>query len=106
MVNGTIIGDPLDIKMFEFTNWALEEGSIGGTGVIKSKGAPIEQTALVQNVVRPPGSMQFRVEDALKGSAKVRLSAYQWLLLNLSSLHIFWSWALFAPLNLPLRYVG
>ncbi|KAG5635993.1 hypothetical protein H0H81_009443 [Sphagnurus paluster] len=70
MVDGEVIGDPLDVKMFGFTGWTLEEGKIGGTGVVKSKRAAAEQTALVQTVVRPPGSAQFRVEDALKGSAK------------------------------------
>ncbi|KAF8919770.1 hypothetical protein CPB85DRAFT_1373089 [Mucidula mucida] len=63
------IGDPLDMKMFSFTKWSLDEGRISGTGVIKSK-AGVEQTALVQTVVRPPGSAQFRLEDALKGAAK------------------------------------
>ncbi|KAF5380526.1 hypothetical protein D9615_004513 [Tricholomella constricta] len=69
MVDGEVIGDPLDVKMFGFTGWTLEEGKIG-TGVVKSKRAAAEQTALVQTVVRPPGSAQFKLEDALKGSAK------------------------------------
>ncbi|KAJ7251534.1 Ca-transporting ATPase [Mycena haematopus] len=57
MVDGEVIGDPLDAKMFEFTRWMLEEGRVAGTGVIKAKsGAVLEQTALVQTVVRPPGS--------------------------------------------------
>ncbi|KAJ4483302.1 hypothetical protein J3R30DRAFT_3834078 [Lentinula aciculospora] len=71
MVEGDIVGDPLDVKMFEFTRWTLEEGTIGRTGVIKAKsGAVTEQTSLVQTVVRPPGSAQFKLEDALKGNAK------------------------------------
>ncbi|KAJ7647229.1 hypothetical protein FB45DRAFT_892809 [Roridomyces roridus] len=71
MVDGQVIGDPLDAKMFEFTRWTLEEGRVAGTGVIKAKsGAILEQTALVQTVVRPPGSAQFKLEDALKGGAK------------------------------------
>lgn len=72
MVDGEVIGDPLDAKMFEFTKWTLEEGAVAGTGVIKSKArVGGEQTALVQTVVRPPGSAQFRLEDALKGATKV-----------------------------------
>ncbi|KAF9529431.1 P-type ATPase [Crepidotus variabilis] len=70
MVDGETIGDPLDIKMFGFTKWTLEEGRVAGTGNIKAKGAVVEQTALVQTVVRPPGSAQFRLEDALKGASK------------------------------------
>ncbi|KAL4249984.1 Cation-transporting ATPase [Abortiporus biennis] len=67
MVSGQIIGDPLDVKMFEFTKWTLEEGHVAGTGVVKSKSSGNRPAALVQTVVRPPGSAQFRVEDALKG---------------------------------------
>ncbi|KAF8893975.1 hypothetical protein BD779DRAFT_1504591 [Infundibulicybe gibba] len=71
MVDDEVIGDPLDVKMFGFTRWTLEEGRVAGTGVIKAKsGSAVEQTALVQTVVRPPGSAQFRLEDALKGAAK------------------------------------
>ncbi|KAG7098658.1 hypothetical protein E1B28_000574 [Marasmius oreades] len=71
-VEGEMVGDPLDMKMFEFTKWTLEEGhAVSGTGVIKDKtGAVREQTSLVQTVVRPPGSAQFRLEDALKGGTK------------------------------------
>ncbi|PCH43850.1 Ca-transporting ATPase [Wolfiporia cocos MD-104 SS10] len=66
-VDGMVIGDPLDVKMFEFTKWMLEEGDIAGMGVVKSKAGGDRPAALVQTVVRPPGSAQFRVEDALKG---------------------------------------
>ncbi|KAK2463191.1 hypothetical protein APHAL10511_004846 [Amanita phalloides] len=69
-VDGNIIGDPLDVKMFEFTKWALEEGRDSGIGAIKSKGVVVEQAALVRTVVRPPGSGEFRVEDALKATTK------------------------------------
>ncbi|KAF8726522.1 hypothetical protein AX14_007766 [Amanita brunnescens Koide BX004] len=69
-VDGKAIGDPLDVKMFEFTRWTLDEGRVFGTGAIKSKGVIVEQTSLVQTVVRPPGSGQFRVEDAMKGTSK------------------------------------
>lgn len=74
VVDGEVIGDPLDVKMFTFTRWTLEEGRIGGTGVIRSKKSAVEQAALVQNVARPPGSAQFRLEDALRGSGKVSRS--------------------------------
>jgi cation-transporting ATPase 13A3/4/5 len=72
MVDGEIIGDPLDVKMFEFTKWTLEEGLVAGTGIIKGRSGSERPAALVQTVVRPPGSAQFRLEDALKTGAKVR----------------------------------
>jgi cation-transporting P-type ATPase 13A2 len=83
MVDGETIGDPLDVKMFGFTRWTLDEGRIAGTGNIKAKGTVIEQTALVQTVVRPPGSAQFRLEDALKGASKVReFLVYGWMIIE------------------------
>ncbi|TDL26307.1 Ca-transporting ATPase [Rickenella mellea] len=70
VVDGDVVGDPLDVKMFAFTQWTLEEGQVAGTGVIKDKGSGARPTALVQTVVRPPGSATFRLEDALRGNAK------------------------------------
>lgn len=77
MVDGEVIGDPLDVKMFGFTRWTLEEGRVAGTGNIKAKGAVVDQAALVQTVVRPPGSAQFKLEDALRGAAKVCHPSHQ-----------------------------
>jgi cation-transporting P-type ATPase 13A2 len=70
VVKGEIVGDPLDAKMFEFTGWTLEESAI--TVPLKkgsnSEGTSQQQaTPLVQNIVRPPGTRGFRLEDALKG---------------------------------------
>jgi cation-transporting P-type ATPase 13A2 len=70
MVDGEAVGDPLDAKMFEFTKWTLEEGTIPGSMQPKA-GLGVEQAALVQIVARPPGSVQFKLEDALKGSSRV-----------------------------------
>jgi cation-transporting ATPase 13A2 len=71
-VDGAPIGDPLDVKMFEFTRWALEEGAVAGTGMIRDRAGGDRPAALVQTVVRPPGGGGFRVEDALRGDARVR----------------------------------
>jgi cation-transporting ATPase 13A3/4/5 len=71
IVDEEIIGDPLDVRMFEFTKWTLDEGRIAGTRAVKSKGVVIEHTALVQTVVRPPGTARFKLEDALKGGSRV-----------------------------------
>ncbi|KIJ67879.1 hypothetical protein HYDPIDRAFT_83436 [Hydnomerulius pinastri MD-312] len=70
MVEEEVIGDPLDVKMFEFTKWTLEEGLVAGTGIIKGRSGAERPAALVQTVVRPPGSAQFRLEDALKTGTK------------------------------------
>ncbi|KZT54211.1 Ca-transporting ATPase [Calocera cornea HHB12733] len=67
-INGEILGDPLDAKMFEWTGWTLEEGKPTANGAKKGDGRPAHDrpAALVQTVVRPPGSAQFKLEDALK----------------------------------------
>ena len=33
VVNGELIGDPLDVKMFEFTGWSYDEGVHDATEV-------------------------------------------------------------------------
>ncbi len=74
VVDGEVIGDPLDVKMFQFTKWLIEEGNVAGTGMIRGRrpgDAEARPAALVQTIVRPPGSAQFKIEDALKGGAKV-----------------------------------
>jgi cation-transporting P-type ATPase 13A2 len=76
VVDGEVIGDPLDVKMFQFSKWHIEEGNVAGTGMIRARrpgDAEARPAALVQTIVRPPGSAQFKVEDALKGGAKVGL---------------------------------
>ncbi|KAF7728451.1 hypothetical protein EC973_006131 [Apophysomyces ossiformis] len=62
IVNGELVGDPLDLKMFEFTGWDLEESS----GVSSAGLKPRSELAVLQakksakvgimpTVVRPPG---------------------------------------------------
>lgn len=80
VVDGQAIGDPLDLRMFEFTKWSIEEGSEGfsrpSADVRRSMENPRKKrkddkvidrpAALVQTVLRPPGGMAFEVEDAMK----------------------------------------
>ncbi|KAF9519133.1 hypothetical protein BS47DRAFT_1375107 [Hydnum rufescens UP504] len=74
VLDGNILGDPLDARMFEFTHWTIEEGRTGPPGqnsmANTRQSAASRPTALVQTVVRPPGSAGFRVEDALKAGTK------------------------------------
>lgn len=48
-VDGELIGDPLDVKMFEFTNWTFEEGKQR-----MAEGEDEEQSGLAPSVARPP----------------------------------------------------
>lgn len=88
IVDGEVIGDPLDLRMFEFTAWTLEEGK-EGTSRPSTDGKPKKPTTskipdraatLVQTVVRPPGGESFKLEDALKAGSKViRLLILSWI---------------------------
>ncbi|CAE6435987.1 unnamed protein product [Rhizoctonia solani] len=64
VVNGQVIGDPLDVKMFEFTGWEVEEGRVGGAADSSAGGE--RPATLVQTIVRPSGGGKFRLEDAMK----------------------------------------
>lgn len=71
VVNGEVLGDPLDAKMFQFTEWTIEEGR-AERGVKSDRAGSSRPADLVQAVVRPPGSAQFKLEDALKTGTRVR----------------------------------
>ncbi|KAJ1968270.1 hypothetical protein IWQ62_001346 [Dispira parvispora] len=85
VVNGDIIGDPVDIKMFEFTQWTIEEGgdesalltpNADETNSIDMPGSarrgslchtdPPRQLGfhdgIVPTVVRPPHTQRFNLE--------------------------------------------
>jgi len=56
-VNGDLLGDPLDLKMFEFTGWSFEEGEQNmGSGEVE------EQTKLSPSVARPPAGLDFDID--------------------------------------------
>ncbi|RCI13511.1 hypothetical protein L249_5504 [Ophiocordyceps polyrhachis-furcata BCC 54312] len=48
-IDGELVGDPLDVKMFKFTKWSFEEGRQG-----TAEGEDEEQGSLAPSVVRPP----------------------------------------------------
>lgn len=56
-VDGELVGDPLDLKMFEFTGWSFEEGHSGGAGA-----ADDEQANLHPSVARPPPEVKYQAE--------------------------------------------
>jgi cation-transporting ATPase 13A2 len=77
LIDDEILGDPLDIKMFEWTGWTLDEGrskpAAAANGDALSKEARVvdRPQTLVQTVVRPPGTERWKLEDALKSGGKV-----------------------------------
>lgn len=58
-VDGELLGDPLDVKMFEFTGWTYEEG-------VEQPANPVDddQNQLSPSVARPPAGLEFDIGDA------------------------------------------
>ncbi|KAG0164153.1 hypothetical protein DFQ28_011560 [Apophysomyces sp. BC1034] len=62
IVNGELLGDPLDLKMFDFTGWDLEESSGASSAGLKPRSelAVLQakksaKVGIMPTVVRPPG---------------------------------------------------
>ncbi|KAI9700427.1 MAG: hypothetical protein M1836_002442 [Candelina mexicana] len=56
IVNDEIVGDPLDLKMFEYTGWSFEEGQ-QKSDVPNNDGG----SRLSPSVARPPPGMEFEI---------------------------------------------
>jgi cation-transporting ATPase 13A2 len=65
LVDGVLIGDPLDVKMFEFTGWSFHEGE--KQSMDDEEGGP---KSLSPSVARPPPGMEYDVDDAYDNSQK------------------------------------
>ncbi|WVQ65814.1 uncharacterized protein L199_003992 [Kwoniella botswanensis] len=76
LIDGEVIGDPLDIKMFEYTGWTLDEGQSrpipnkATSTSASGSGSGTKPQSLIQTVVRPPGTDRWKMEDALKAGSK------------------------------------
>ncbi|GAB7347984.1 hypothetical protein MBLNU459_g5485t1 [Dothideomycetes sp. NU459] len=58
IVDGEFVGDPLDLKMFQFTGWQYEEGSERPAASDDD-----EQNSLSPSVARPPPGMEFDIDE-------------------------------------------
>jgi cation-transporting ATPase 13A3/4/5 len=65
-VDDELVGDPLDLKMFEFTNWSFEEGNQGG-GNIEDE----EQGTLHPSIARPPSAKDQSNGSGASGAQNV-----------------------------------
>ncbi|KAK3373986.1 hypothetical protein B0T24DRAFT_576743 [Lasiosphaeria ovina] len=61
-VDDELVGDPMDLKMFEFTRWTFEEGNIGG-----GNNEDEEQGTLHPAIARPPSG----AKDGANGSQPI-----------------------------------
>ena len=53
VVDGELLGDPLDVKMFQFTGWSYEEGGIHDSEQPNSK-----FDTIMPSIARPPASAE------------------------------------------------
>ncbi|KAG7289017.1 hypothetical protein NEMBOFW57_005378 [Staphylotrichum longicolle] len=67
MVDDEPVGDPLDLKMFEFTGWSYEEGNLGGATADEE-----EQGNLHPSVARPPVPFELGVLKAFEFVSQLR----------------------------------
>lgn len=58
IVDDEFIGDPLDLKMFEFTGWQYEEGSERPGNAEED-----DDNSLTPSVARPPPGMEYPLDD-------------------------------------------
>ncbi|KAF2012664.1 hypothetical protein BU24DRAFT_453033 [Aaosphaeria arxii CBS 175.79] len=58
LIDDELVGDPLDVKMFNFTGWSFEEGE-------QKAGADLEDPdqKLSPSVARPPPGREFDIDD-------------------------------------------
>lgn len=66
-VDGKLVGDPLDVKMFEFTRWSFEEDYR-----LQNPVRDTENLDMPFSVVRPPKDMKGGAQSA-RDSTVVRL---------------------------------
>ncbi|TGJ86477.1 hypothetical protein E0Z10_g2299 [Xylaria hypoxylon] len=57
-VDGELVGDPLDLKMFEFTGWLFEEGTQGGGDQEDD-----EHGGLSPSIARPPPAPLYDIDE-------------------------------------------
>ena len=63
IVDDEPVGDPLDLKMFEFTGWSYQEGNLGGTNADDE-----EQGNLHPSVAKPPAGVKPQANGVERGS--------------------------------------
>jgi cation-transporting ATPase 13A2 len=61
LVDGELLGDPLDLKMFEFTGWSFEEGTSSRYNRFDDDEG--QEHRLSPSIARPPAGMEYDIDD-------------------------------------------
>ncbi|KAI9687538.1 MAG: hypothetical protein M1822_002148 [Bathelium mastoideum] len=67
-VDGELVGDPLDVKMFQFTSWQFEEGEQRPSGTDDE-----EPNSLVPSIARPPAGSEYCLDERNEGGSDKKL---------------------------------
>ncbi|KAI9841929.1 MAG: hypothetical protein M1837_000315 [Sclerophora amabilis] len=54
------VGDPLDLKMFEFTSWSFDEGEQNSNPFSEEQ----DQSTLSPSIARPPAGMEYEIDNS------------------------------------------
>lgn len=60
LVDEELMGDPLDVKMFEFTNWSFKELT-QSTNVMEE-----DAQRSPSSIARPPAGLEYGMDDSVK----------------------------------------
>ncbi|GAT30654.1 P-type ATPase [Aspergillus luchuensis] len=64
VVDGELLGDPLDVKMFQFTGWSFEEGG--------SHAEEADSEAILPSIARPPAPLELGILRAFEFVSHLR----------------------------------
>ena len=59
LVNGETLGDPLDLKMFEFTGWSFEENAQNANAV---EDEDVDDSPA--SIARPPPGLEYDINES------------------------------------------
>lgn len=68
-VDDELVGDPLDVKMFDFTRWQFDEGEQSGGGGDNEE----ESLSISPSVARPPPGQEHNVDDSSPNKKPIEL---------------------------------
>jgi cation-transporting P-type ATPase 13A2 len=68
LIDGELLGDPLDVKMFQFTGWSYEEGT-EESGIADDS----DNSKMTPSVARPPPGQDYEASDDPKSSDQIRI---------------------------------
>jgi cation-transporting ATPase 13A3/4/5 len=67
IIDNELVGDPLDVKMFEFTGWSFEEGEQGRNSEDE------DGSKLTPSIARPPSGQEYGISEDVENPNRTRI---------------------------------